>query len=134
MRARRLFFLAIAVIYLTAHSDPATVQRAKVTEPFGYILKPFAEPDLEAHIQVALYKHQKEKEIHQLAEELAAALDQVRVLSGLLPICASCKKIRDGDNRWHRLESYIESHSEAQFTHGVCPDCRETLYAKMKSA
>jgi hypothetical protein len=49
-------------------------------------------------------------------------------LEGLLPICASCKKIRDEMGLWHTLESYISGHSEAEFTHSICPDCRKQLY------
>jgi K+-sensing histidine kinase KdpD len=57
------------------------------------------------------------------AEEARAALERVRVLSGLLPICASCKKIRDGRGHWEQLESYLHSHSNATFSHGLCPEC-----------
>ena len=59
---------------------------------------------------------------------LQEALDQVQLLSGLLPICASCKKIKDERERWQPLEGYIQSHSEAKFTHGICPDCMRKLY------
>ena len=55
--------------------------------------------------------------------ELNAALAKVRNLSGLLPICSSCKKIRDDKNYWHQVESYISKHSDAHFTHGLCPTC-----------
>ena len=54
---------------------------------------------------------------------LAETRREVRLLEGLLPICAACKKIRDGEQRWHSLESYIHDHSMAEFTHGLCPDC-----------
>ena len=54
--------------------------------------------------------------------------DEVDILEGMLPICASCKKIRDDKNEWQRLETYISKHSEATFTHGICPDCERKLY------
>jgi hypothetical protein len=57
--------------------------------------------------------------------ELEAALARVKHLQGLLPICAYCKKVRDDQNGWQLLEKYIELHTEAHFTHGVCPDCRD---------
>ena len=63
-----------------------------------------------------------------LVVALSAALADVKRLSGLLPICASCKKIRNANNHWQRLETYIVEHSEAQFTHSLCPDCLERLY------
>ena len=61
-------------------------------------------------------------------DRLQEALNQVQLLSGLLPICASCKKIKDERERWQPLEGYIQSHSEAKFTHGICPDCMRKLY------
>jgi hypothetical protein len=59
---------------------------------------------------------------------LRDALDRIKVLSGLLPICASCKNIRDDRGHWRVLEEYIGEHSEAEFTHGICPDCTKRLY------
>jgi PAS domain S-box-containing protein len=63
-----------------------------------------------------------------LIAKLQEALDQINVLSGLLSICASCKRIRDEHQTWQPLESYIQAHSEAKFSHGVCPDCLRKLY------
>jgi hypothetical protein len=60
--------------------------------------------------------------------ELREALAQVKTLSGLLPMCANCKKIRDDKGYWSSVEKYISSHSEAEFTHGICPECLEKLY------
>ncbi len=67
----------IPVIYLTAHSDAATLQRAKVTEPFGYILKPFETPQVETQIQTALYKHQAEREVQRQREWLRVTLQSI---------------------------------------------------------
>ena len=72
---------------------------------------------------MALYKHQMEQERESLIRELQEALLEVRRLSGLLPICISCKKIRDDRGYWSRVEEYISKHSKARFTHGYCPDC-----------
>lgn len=69
--------------------------------------------------------------LRRLEETIAGlqdALKKVKLLSGLLPICASCKKIRDEQDRWWRLEAYIAEHSEAEFSHGLCPECGEKLY------
>ena len=60
---------------------------------------------------------------------LKNALAKVRLLSGLLPICASCKKIRDDKGYWNQIESYIRDHSEAEFSHGICPDCAKQMYS-----
>lgn len=71
-------------------------------------------------------KYELERE--HLVERLQDALAHVKTLSGLLPICANCKKIRDDKGYWNQLESYISDHSEAVFTHGICPECSKMLY------
>jgi DNA-binding NtrC family response regulator len=71
------------------------------------------------------------EERKQVEEELRNALSRIKTLSGLLPICASCKKIRDGEGSWIKIESYIKSHSDAEFTHGVCPECARRLYPEV---
>ena len=65
---------------------------------------------------------------HRLNDKLQIALDQVRTLRGIVPICASCKKIRDDKGFWLEVERYVSHHTEAQFSHGICPDCMGTLY------
>jgi PAS domain S-box-containing protein len=69
-----------------------------------------------------------EEEQERLIGELQHALAEVRRLSGLLPICASCKKIRDDQGYWQQIEAYIQDHSEAEFSHSVCPECAKKLY------
>lgn len=76
-------------------------------------------------------RKQTEAERDQLIQDLRQALANVKSLSGLLPICASCKKIRDDQGYWNRVESYIQQHSEATFTHGLCPDCIQRLYPEL---
>jgi len=121
--------LDIPIIYLTAHSDRETLSRAKKTEPFGYILKkPFDERELLSNIEMALYKHQMEKKRGRLITKLKKAMAEIKVYRKLLPICASCKKIRDEEGRWHQIESYIRDHSDVEFSHGVCPECTQRLY------
>ncbi|NTW89024.1 MAG: response regulator, partial [Desulfobulbaceae bacterium] len=60
--------------------------------------------------------------------DLSDALEKVNVLSGMLPICASCKKIRDDKGYWRQIEGYIAEHSEAEFSHSICPECAKRLY------
>ena len=64
-------------------------------------------------------------------KELNEAKQKVRILSGLLPICANCKKIRDDKGYWNQIELYIDDHSEAEFTHGICPECSKKLYPEL---
>ncbi|GJQ58333.1 MAG: response regulator [Candidatus Scalindua sp. AMX11] len=90
----------IPIIYLTAYADEKILERASITEPFGYIVKPFVNEDLKISIEIALYKHRIEKERRRFIEELQGALPKITTLSGLLPICPSCKKIRDAEGNW----------------------------------
>jgi PAS domain S-box-containing protein len=69
-----------------------------------------------------------EKEKEALIAQLQEALSKVKALKGLLPICANCKKIRDDNGYWRRVEEYIRDHSEAEFSHGLCPECAKHLY------
>jgi len=71
-------------------------------------------------------RSQRERET--LIQELQEAFARIKVLSGFIPICASCKKIRDDQGYWNQLEAYLQSHTEAQFSHGICPDCATALY------
>jgi PAS domain-containing protein len=69
-----------------------------------------------------------EEEREQLIKKLQAALSDVKTLSGLVPICANCKQIRDDKGFWMQVESYIQERSQARFSHGICPDCMRKLY------
>lgn len=116
------------VIFLTGHSDPSVIKRAKESEPYGYILKPFGERELLVQIEMALYRHQMEMERAQLKRELEIAHENLRTLHGLLPLCAGCKKIREDDGYWSKLEDYFAEHANVEFTHGFCPDCESKYY------
>ena len=90
-------------------------------------LAPAVERELrEAQVRRENRKLQADRE--RLIEELQAALMDVKRLSGLLPICSGCKKIRNDRNEWQRVEFFIRENSEAQFTHSICPDCMKKFY------
>jgi CheY-like chemotaxis protein len=127
--AERIRAADIPVVYLTAYADAGILNRAGVTEPYGYILKPFRERELHAIIEIAFYKHAADRERKRLLTELRRTLARVRTLEGLLPICSFCKRIRDGQGRWHEISQYISEHSRADFTHGICPDCLQKYYS-----
>ena len=88
------------IIFLTAYTDGKILERASITGPFGCIVKPFVNEDLKISIEIALYKYRIEKERKRLTEELQGALPKVTSLSGLLPVCPSCKKVRDAEGNW----------------------------------
>ncbi len=83
---------------------------------------------LERSIRYAIERKRTQEERERLIFELREALAKVKQLSGLLPMCASCKKIRDDKGYWNQLETYISDHSEADFSHGICPECVKKLY------
>ena len=88
----------------------------------------------ELEIQVRLRTAQLQIEIEErkkTEESLREALGKIKTLSGLLPICASCKRIRDNDGAWVQIETYIKNNSDADFTHGVCPECAVKLYPEL---
>lgn len=78
-----------------------------------------------------MLKEKLEKEQH-LNSELQSATGRVNQLHGMLPICANCKKIRDDQGYYQQIEHYITEHSDAEFTHGICPDCAKELYPEIE--
>lgn len=77
---------------------------------------------------LGLQRNKAEQQRNAILLEREKALQEVRILRGFLPICASCKKIRDDNGYWAQIEGYIRDHSEAEFTHSICPDCAKKLY------
>jgi hypothetical protein len=77
----------------------------------------------------SLNRHREEQD--DIIRDLAHTLAAIKLLHGLLPICAGCKKIRDDNGTWNYIETYISKHSEAQFTHGLCPTCEHDLYPEL---
>lgn len=118
----------IPVVFLTAYADEEVLERAKACEPCGYLLKPVATRELHSTIEMALYKAGMEKERKGLLDELQKALAEVKTLQGMLPICSSCKKIRDSEGFWSQVEEYIENHTDVTFTHSLCEGCMDELY------
>jgi preprotein translocase subunit YajC len=80
----------------------------------------------------ALRMDRAAKERENMIQKLQAALAEVKTLRGIIPICASCKKVRDDKGYWNQIESYVRDHSEADFSHGICPECARKLYPDFK--
>jgi CheY-like chemotaxis protein len=116
----------IPIVFLTAHSDKETFNQAKTTLPFGYVTKPFNESQLCMAVEIAALKDKSFKREQELKQE-------INLLKGFLPICASCKRIRDDKGYWEQIELYISKRSEAEFSHGICPECRDELYGEFLS-
>jgi CheY-like chemotaxis protein len=111
------------LILLTAKSSKENVVMGLDAGANDYLTKPFDRAELRARVQVGAHVLELQANLAARVHELEAALSQVKQLQGLLPICSYCKKIRDEQNYWHRVESYIGEHAEVEFSHGICPAC-----------
>ncbi len=116
-------------ILITANPTlDSAIDAVKQKHIISYERKPL---DMERLLSIInqVYKRRKaEKKTKDLIQQLQEALSKVKQLSGIIPICSSCKKIRDDKGYWKQIELYIRDHSEANFTHGVCPDCYKRFY------
>lgn len=122
----------IPIIFMSCLSDKTIFEQAIKTNPYGYIIKPYDINELRSAIEIAVVKHSAAQSQKMLISRLQKALEEVKTLSGLLPICASCKRIRnEEDGSWQPIEDYIASHSEADFSHGICPECANRLYPEL---
>jgi len=93
-----------------------------------YLTKPFDPGELRARVAVGQRMVEMEDGLVLKVRELSQALDHIRTLQGILPICSFCKKIRDDQGYWNQVEAYISRHSDAQFSHSVCPECMKKHY------
>ena len=96
-----------------------------------YIVKPFDPGELQARLAVGIRVLSLQEKLAHRVSELQTALANVKQLRGLLPICSYCKRIRGDDQYWQQVEGYISEHSDAQFSHGICPACFEALAAEL---
>jgi sigma-B regulation protein RsbU (phosphoserine phosphatase) len=134
----------IPILFLTAKSEQDDIVKGLEQGAVDYLTKPFNTVELIARIknhialcnaraELALRNSELEKKnqkLEMLLKQNQKAMEEIKILQGILPICSACKKIRDDKGYWNRIESYIESHSEAFFSHGMCPDCTQKYYGK----
>jgi hypothetical protein len=121
-----LFLSQTMTVLALSEKDPAATKTGEVQ------MSPRFQPRETKQVQDLKTLHRlvetSANEREQLIEELQAALAEIKTLRGLIPICSSCKKIRDDKGYWSRIEEYIQNHTDAQFSHGICPDCAKILY------
>jgi DNA-binding response OmpR family regulator len=124
VRARALSAVPpLYILMVTSAGETADVTAGLDAGADDYVVKPFKAAELRARAQVGLRIVTLQESVTRRVEELEQALANVKQLRGLLPMCAYCKKIRVDDKYWQQLEGYLSDHTEAEFSHGICPTC-----------
>jgi sigma-B regulation protein RsbU (phosphoserine phosphatase) len=121
------------LILLTARNSSTDLVAGLEAGADDYLIKPVDLNELKARVQVGVRVVSLQARLAEEVAELQATLDNVRRLRGLLPICAYCKRIRDDKNYWQRVEVYVAEHTDATFTHGICPSCLEGAKAQLNT-
>ena len=128
----------IPIIMVTARTEEKDIEDAFSVGAMDYITKPLRGIELLVRSRSALSlkkeidrRKYREQELLNLNRELKNSIETIKTLRGLIPICANCKKIRDDKGYWNQIESYIQKHSEAEFSHGICPECARKLYPEL---
>lgn len=111
------------VVILSAHTDPQLVAQATAAGVGAFVVKPPRADELERAIAIAIARHADLMELRRLNTALQKSLAETKTLTGLLPICCGCKKIRDDTGYWNEVEAYIATRTTAHFSHGYCPHC-----------
>jgi DNA-binding response OmpR family regulator len=111
------------IIMLTTRNESNDIVKALLAGADDYLVKPFDPEELHARVEVGRRMIYLQDRLADKVLELREALEQVKTLQGILPICSYCKKIRDDRNYWQQVEEYVASRSEARFSHSICPQC-----------
>jgi DNA-binding response OmpR family regulator len=115
------------ILLLTAKGNKADIVSGLEAGADDYIVKPFDREELRARLQAGIRIVTLQAALALRVRELEEAIGRVRTLQGLLPICSYCKRVRSDGDYWQQVESYVSDHSDARFSHGICPDCYETV-------
>jgi len=116
------------IIMLTTKGEKADIIAGLDAGANDYLTKPFDPGELRARLEVGRRLVEMQDTLAAKVEELLQALEQIKTLRGIVPICANCKKVRDDQGYWSQVEVYVHNHTEAEFSHGICPECVKKLY------
>lgn len=133
---RKVRELSVAIppylILLTAMTAKEDVVRGIKSGANDYLTKPFHREELKVRVEVGVRMLELQRVLADRVKELEEALSQVKQLQGLLPICSYCKKVRDDQNYWQKVDTYLSDRIDVQFSHGICPDCLDRVTAEAK--
>jgi DNA-binding response OmpR family regulator len=116
------------ILMLTCKTSRTEIITGLESGADDYLAKPFDHGELRARIEVGRRLLEMRDMLAEKIEELQQALAEIKTLHGIIPICASCKQIRDDQGYWNQVETYIRNHTQAEFSHGLCPECIQKLY------
>lgn len=116
------------IVMLTAKGEKADIVAGLAAGANDYLPKPFDPDELRARIDVGRRMVEMQEELARRIDELNDALEHIKTLRGIIPICSGCKKIRDDHGYWRQVEAYVAAHTDAEFSHSICPDCMARLY------
>ena len=121
----------VPVIFLTGRASPEDILQGFEAGGVDYVSKPFSQPELLARVRTHLHLRKLVELERKGRQQLEESLAKIKQLSGLLPICAKCKCIRDDQGYWNKIEQYLSDHADVEFTHGICPKCARELYPEL---
>ena len=121
----------IPIIFISALSELDDKIKAFSLGGVDYITKPFQAEEVLARVKTHLTLRSLQKSLEDKNAQLQKALDEIKILQGIIPICANCKKVRDDKGYWNQVETYISKHTQAEFSHGICPSCAKELYPEL---
>jgi phosphoserine phosphatase RsbU/P len=116
------------IIMLTTKGEKLDIIAGLDAGADDYLSKPFDPGELRARVDAGRRMIEMQDRLSAQVKELQKAVDEIKTLQGIIPICSFCKNIRDDKGYWNRVEAYVSEHSEAQFSHSICPDCMKEHY------
>jgi CheY-like chemotaxis protein len=116
------------ILLLTSRDEKKDIVEGLDAGANDYLPKPFNPGELRARVEVGRRMISMQETLARKIEELRKAIEKIRTLRGIIPICAGCKKIRNDQGYWQQVEVYVKNHSDAEFSHGLCPECLTVMY------